>query len=147
MPWFKVESALLSHRHCFMKESQIYENCFTHHSFWTLTVYDYYVGIPYLAAFKHARVHDVGTHKGCLHSFYLLRQQLVGQRLMEAHCSKLAGTVILPQRKSIHQSLFTLLLKMLNIHYLWFSSPALTASAVICILMCYLILGLCERTV
>lgn len=51
--------------------------------------------LPDFAAFKHARVHNVGTHEGGLHPLHLLGQQLVGQRLVEAHRPKLAGAVIL----------------------------------------------------
>lgn len=71
-----------------------------------MTVCEYFVGVPDLAAFKHARVHDVGAHEGRLHSFELVGQQLVGQRLVEAHCGKFTGTVILSQTKK--SNLFTL---------------------------------------
>lgn len=64
-----------------------------------MTVCKYFVGVPDLAAFKHARVHDIGAHEGRLHSVELVRQQLVGQRLVEAHCGKLTGTIILSQTK------------------------------------------------
>lgn len=60
---------------------------------------EYFVGVPDLAAFKHARVHDIGAHEGHLHSVKLVGQQLVGQRLVEAHCGKLTGTIILSQTK------------------------------------------------
>lgn len=39
-----------------------------------MTVCEHFVDIPYLAAFKHARVHDVGAHESRLHSFNLLSQ-------------------------------------------------------------------------
>ncbi|TNN84389.1 hypothetical protein EYF80_005382 [Liparis tanakae] len=45
-------------------------------------------------AFEHACVYNVRAHKGSLHSFNLLSQQLVCQRLVEAHCRKLTGTFI-----------------------------------------------------
>lgn len=69
-------------------------------NYYTITVCDYCVDIPNLAAFKHACVHNIGAHKSSPHSLNLLSQQLVGQRLMEAHCSKLTGTVILSQIKT-----------------------------------------------
>lgn len=59
------------------------------------TVCRRFVDVPYLAAFEHARVDDVGAHESRLHSFDLLCQELVGQRLVKAHSRKLTGTVIL----------------------------------------------------
>lgn len=56
------------------------------------------VNLPDLAAFEHARVHDIRTHQRGLHTLHLLGQQLVGQRLVEAHCSKFTGTVILKEK-------------------------------------------------
>lgn len=55
----------------------------------------FFSDLPDFAAFKHARVHNVGTHEGGLHSLHLLSQQLVGQGLVEAHRRKLTGAVIL----------------------------------------------------
>lgn len=59
------------------------------------------VNVPDLAAFEHARVHDVRTHQRGLHTFHPLGQQLVGQRLVEAHRSELAGTVILKEKAPV----------------------------------------------
>lgn len=56
--------------------------------------------LPDFAAFKHARVHNVGTHEGGLYSLHLLSQQLMGQGLVEAHRRKLTGAVILDPGKS-----------------------------------------------
>lgn len=66
----------------------------------SVTESKYFVGVPYLAAIKHACVHNIGAHKSCFHSFDLLGQQSMGQRLVEAHCSKLTGTVILSKEKN-----------------------------------------------
>ena len=89
-----------------------------------MTVCEYFVGVPDLAAFKHARVHDVGAHEGRLHSFELVGQQLVGQRLVEAHCGKFTGTVILSQTKKSVYSVCT------NIRYLQYVllKPSQTAA-------------------
>lgn len=57
------------------------------------------VNPPDLAAFEHARVHDVRTHQGGLHAVQLLGQQFVGQRLVEAHRGELTGAVVLKAKR------------------------------------------------
>lgn len=102
----------------------------------------YVVDIPYFAALKHACVHDVGAHKSSLHSFNLISQQLMGQRLMEAHSSKLTGTVILSQTKIVTCS--ECLIENIQ-NYLQLARP--TQTAVFCDLRLNLLLHLLQRTV
>lgn len=50
---------------------------------------------PYSAAFKHARVDQVGAHQGHVDAVLLRGLQLVAQRLVEPDGAELTGTVIL----------------------------------------------------
>lgn len=91
-----------------------------------MTVWEYFADLPNLAAFKHACVHDIGAHESRLNSLNLLGQQLVGQRLVEAHCSKLTGTVILSQTK-------------IQTRWLCLYKSTRTTVSAICIWICYFV--------
>lgn len=59
---------------------------------------------PDFTACKHARVHDVGADQGGFDAVEALRQQLVGQRLVETDGSEFAGAVILEEEKPVATS-------------------------------------------